>query len=421
MSTSAVRRYALPLVAALAVLALVLAVMRLVDPPGVGVGGSGSAGEPPVLRLASWQGAQRGAADPRYRLTTELTDERSSAPVLRVTTAPDTDWAAVSAAVGHEVRPGPGGGWNVAQDVVVSSDGLSSTVEAEPALGAARDRARAVLTALGLAADAATETAADGVVTLTVDPEVDGRPTTGFTTTVSANAQTVQWGQGWASRTREGATYPVISTREAWDVLVRSPQPMPLLACPEPAPESEESIACGGPITVTGARLGLSLQWQGEQPLLVPAWLFAVEGSSYPLVQVAVSPEYLGEPELPEPPDSGGGSDGSVGSGTVEPQPPTTVAPDEPTSQFTTVSRSADDRSLEVTFWGGVEECYAFDVQAKESARVVELLLHVQSRGAQACIELAQEHTRTVQLDEPLGLRLVVDAATGTTLLGPTR
>lgn len=421
MTTSAVRRYALPLGVALLVLALVLALVRLLDPPGEGVGGTGPGGEPPVLHLSSWFGAERGEADPRYKLATELPGERSTAPVHTVSADPDADWTAVSAAVGHDVRPGPGGSWNVAQDVTVSSEGMSSTVTVDPDLAAARDRARGVVRAAGLDPDTATETVADGLVTLTVDPETGGLPTVGLTTTVSASDRAVQWGQGWISRTREADTYPVLSAREAWDVLVHTPLPMPLMACPEPVPDTMDPVACGGPITVTGARLGLSLQWQGEEPLLVPAWLFAVEGSPNPLVQVAVDPTYLGEPE---PVTGGGGTGGSVGSGTVKPEPPTTVAPDqpeEPVSQFTAVTRSADDRSLEVTFWGGVEECYDFDVQAEESPRAVALSLTVRSRGAQACIELAQEHTRTVSLDEPLGLRLVVDATTGKTLLGPTR
>ena len=422
MTTSALRRYVLPLAVAVGVLALVLAVVRLVDPPGEGVGGSGgpgSGGEPPVLRLASWLGAERGAADPRYHLATDLPAERSRASVQLVQPDPDTDWAALSAAVGLEVRPGPGGSWNVARDVAVSSDGMTSTVEVDPRLVVARDRARAVLEALGIDPDAGAETAAAGQVTLSVDPPVDSRPTTGFTTTVTASDEGVLWGQGWASRTRGGDTYPVLSANEAGDGLVRTPLPMPLRAGPQPVPDTMDPLACGGPVTVTAARLGLSLQWQGERPLLVPAWLFSVEGSPHPLAQVAVDPAYLAAPEPGT--GSGGGSSGSVGSGTVEPQPPTTVSPDEPASQFTAVTRSADDRSLEVTFWGGVEECNAFDVPATETARTVELTLRVRPRGAQACIELAQQHTRTVQLGEPLGLRTVVDAATGTTLLGPTR
>lgn len=421
MTSSAVRRYVVPAGIAALVLAVVLSVMRLVDPPGAGVGGGTvGGGEPPVLHLASWAGAERGAADPRYHLATELPEERTSAPVHTVAEDPDADWAALSAAVGHEVRPGPGGSWNVAQDVVVSSDGMTSTVEVDPPLGAARDRARSLLRAAGLDPSAATESAAAGQVTLSVEPEVDGRPTTGFTTTVSATAEGVQWAQGWASRTREGPTYPVVSAREAWDVLVRSPLPMPLMACPEPVPDTMDPVTCGGPVTVTGAQLGLSLQWQGEEPLLVPAWLFAVQGSPTPLAQVAVDPAFLGEPE-PATGGGSGGSGGSVGSGTVTPEPGTDPAPDQPQSRFTTVTRSGDDLSLEVTFWGGVEACYAYEVRAREGAEVVELTLEERSRGAQACIEIAEEHTRTVELAEPLGVRRVVDAVTGETLLGPTR
>jgi hypothetical protein len=74
-----------------------------------------------------------------------------------------------------------------------------------------------------------------------------------------------------------------------------------------------------------------------------------------------------------------------------------------------------------VTFWGGVADCYVYTVLAIETADVVELRLQERPRaGAKVCIELAQEHTRTVQLTAALGGREVVDAQTGDTLLAPS-
>lgn len=120
---------------------------------------------------------------------------------------------------------------------------------------------------------------------------------------------------------------------------------------------------------------------------------------------------------------AGGGSPGNPGSTEVPPtsEPPSQPAPDAPMSQFTSVTRDPDDLSVSVRFWGGVEDCYRYTVDAAEDADVVTLTLREKRTTDGPCIELAQEYDRTVQLEKPLGLRRVVDAKTGETLLGPTR
>lgn len=283
-----------------------------------------------------------------------------------------------------------------------------------------REIGRTVLAASGVDPDAAHEQSVGPAQFMAVDPVVDGMRTAGFTTTVTVMGTTVQSAQGWFASTEQGATYPVMTAKEAWDALVRTPLPMPLVACPEPGPEGQDPVACGGPVTVTGARLGLSLQWSGEQPLLVPSWLFDVEGSPQPLVQVAVEPAYVqasGDVPTSAP---GGGGPGSTGSAAPPSAPSTEPGPDEPMSRFTSVRRGADDSSLEVRFWGGVEDCYEYAVRAAESADTVALSLSERTTFDGACIDMAQEYDRTVRLDEPLGGRRVVDADTGETLLGPT-
>lgn len=125
----------------------------------------------------------------------------------------------------------------------------------------------------------------------------------------------------------------------------------------------------------------------------------------------------------------GGGVPGSVGSAAPGDPVPTDpgdtgaepVDPQAPLSRFVAVTRTADDRGLVVSFYGGVETCYRYAVGAAEGPQVVRLELEETRRGSQPCIELAQEYTLTVRLDEPLGVRRVVDATTGETLLGPTR
>lgn len=130
----------------------------------------------------------------------------------------------------------------------------------------------------------------------------------------------------------------------------------------------------------------------------------------------------LGVLALSDPGDSsgtvspgGGGSDAVPGSpGTATPSEP---AQDQPMTRFTAVTSGPDDTTLEVSFWGGVEECYRYTVRARESADVVRLTLDEKRTHDGPCIELARQYDRTVPLDTPLGDRRVVDAETGETLL----
>jgi hypothetical protein len=189
--------------------------------------------------------------------------------------------------------------------------------------------------------------------------------------------------------------------------------PMTAMACPAPPPGQSVPMSCGGPVTVTGARLGLSVQQDSDGVLLVPSWLFDVTGSAQPLVQLAVQPRLLrAAPGAPG--GSGGGLPGV--SGTAQPVPP------GPPSRFSSVTRGSDDRSLQVTFWGGVPECYSYAVRAVEDHQAVRLrVTETRDPGNRVCIDLAVEVKRTVHLEAPLGLRLVLDAVTGEVLLGPTR
>jgi hypothetical protein len=120
---------------------------------------------------------------------------------------------------------------------------------------------------------------------------------------------------------------------------------------------------------------------------------------------------------------AGGGSPGNPGSTEAPPTsgPTSQPDPDAPMSRFTSVTRTADDLSVSVRFWGGVRDCYRYTVDATEDTDVVTLTLREKRTTDKPCIELAQEYDRTVPLEKPLGLRRVVDEKTGETLLGPTR
>jgi len=177
---------------------------------------------------------------------------------------------------------------------------------------------------------------------------------------------------------------------------------------------------------VTGATFGRSMQWEGagERPLLVPSWLFDIKGATQPIAIVAVDPAYLADP-LPTDPGSGtSGPGGAVpGSpGTADPGTPVapvapSVEPSASTSRFDGVALVDAGAALRVSFYGGVDSCYSYDIVATESADQVTLRLAETSKG-EVCVDMAQQYERTVQLAKPLGNRTVVDADTGSQLLG---
>jgi hypothetical protein len=96
------------------------------------------------------------------------------------------------------------------------------------------------------------------------------------------------------------------------------PGPDPIPASPMPCPTPE-------PVKVTGAVLGLELSFDGigaGSEVLVPAWFFSTEGSTYPTTAIAVDPSFLADPTVPSgSADTGSGSagSGSAGSGGVAP------------------------------------------------------------------------------------------------------
>jgi hypothetical protein len=103
------------------------------------------------------------------------------------------------------------------------------------------------------------------------------------------------------------------------------------------------------------------------------------------------------------------------------PEPSAGPNPDDRMSRFVSVRPGAEQTTLEVRFWGGVETCYEYSVRTDESDRVVRLRLVERARSKGPCIELAQQYVLTVHLQDPLRGRRVVDADTGETLLAPTR
>ena len=150
-------------------------------------------------------------------------------------------------------------------------------------------------------------------------------------------------------------------------------------------------------------------------PLLVAAAVLGIVGTV-----LAVAQPWNGSTTLTAP--GGGGSDGSTGSGAIA-APSATPSddqapgrPGDPRGRFTAVRLAADGTSLDVTFWGGVDTCYRYEVRADEDEQAVVLSLAEDRRTDGPCIDLAQEYRRTVRLGEPLGDRVLRDGETGTAL-----
>jgi hypothetical protein len=278
-------------------------------------------------------------------------------------------------------------------------------------------------------------------VTFTVDPTVDGLPTVGYDTAVSVTASRIVDARGLLGPVVDGRDYPVLSARAAYDRLTRTVMMRPMIACMAP-PAKQDPMLCGGPLVVTGARFGLSLQYDGTSPLLVPSWLFDVKGSDRPIAQVAVDPAYLAPPSNP----CGDGREcatpepcNTCVTGAPTPVPMTATASpftDEPVDPPLTPSmqptvndllpipagilrvvEGTDHQSLEVTYGSQDDrDCRSLRPDTKETNTSVELVL-TSLGDVLRPMDLRRTCKVTVQLSAPVGNRSVLDGRTGKVLL----
>ncbi|MEU5132404.1 MULTISPECIES: hypothetical protein [Streptomyces] len=238
------------------------------------------------------------------------------------------------------------------------------------------------------------------------DPKVDGLPTYGWSTGVQVGPDgEVTGGSGHLKALEKGDTYPVVGADEALKQLNeesrgRGDGGRDIGGCATPAPLEGEQKSPSDPQcvpsngkrapveqTVEDARLGLALNHVDGRPTLVPTWLFTVKqapgGPENTVTRIAVDPEFVEKPQTPTP-----SGDRKV------------------------TSYGADGRTLDVTFWGGV--CSTYTASARESAGQVRITVTEKPQeGKKACIMIAKELTRTVELEKPLGDRTVIDAASG--------
>jgi len=322
----------------------------------------------------------------------------------------------------------------------------------------ARRLARPVFDAVGVPVEDARLTAGPGSYTLTVDPAVSGRPTTGLPTVVVVEGRSIESAQGWLARPEAGAAYPVITAKQAFEALGREPSGIgsPAGTAIEPAPpvrpsEPDKPIgqpclppagtpapgACTGTVLeVVGARFGYSLQWQGADPVLVPSWLFDLARSAGTVAQVAVEPDYLAptspgpgaaEPRNTASPDPDAPVTGPAGPvGTPVPDPggsgPAPPPGAESYNGLTRITRAvvgADGTTLTLTVNGGpaAGPCRTvYTAWAKRDGNRV--VIAVQGEVAEPFAEVrcntrGNARTVTLRLDGPVAGRTLVDGATG--------
>lgn len=197
-----------------------------------------------------------------------------------------------------------------------------------PSEADARAAADRVLTALGMSDARVTVWPGDPMASVQASPRVQGLDTVGLGTYLQVDGDgDITWADGHLPDVAAGASYPVISAQAGFDKLLEPPRMMMDICMARE--DGEPGCAELPPAEVTGGTLGLLLDYDGDHPVLVPAWLYDVKDQPEPVAQIAVDPSFLAPPpavdDKPMPVDGGDGtgSSGSSGDvGTVEPVPP---------------------------------------------------------------------------------------------------
>jgi hypothetical protein len=76
-------------------------------------------------------------------------------------------------------------------------------------------------------------------------------------------------------------------------------------------------------------------------------------------------------------------------------------------------SYRTDDRTLILSFWGGVCSGYSASADTSAPGTVKVTVTGKERKPGQICITIAKRFEEKVTLDKPLGERTVVDATTG--------
>ncbi|MFD7247919.1 hypothetical protein [Streptomyces massasporeus] len=236
-------------------------------------------------------------------------------------------------------------------------------------------------------------------------PEVGGLPTHGWTTGINVGSDgEVVGGSGQLKTPVKGDTYPVVGAEKALELMNGQPKSdhrMGIGGCASPVPlEDRLEQPCEQPsggtsgqdtVTVESAVFGLAAHVVDGRQALVPSWLFEVTAPGaqdpFTVTYPAVEPKYLASPEPSEPSDKPTSAPG-----------PREVKVD---------GYRAEGAELTVTFTGGV--CADYDVKASEKGDEVTVSVTSTPWPDKVCVMIAKQFQKTVQLDEPLGDRAVVN------------
>ncbi|WP_406461900.1 hypothetical protein OHB07_10085 [Streptomyces sp. NBC_00111] len=334
-------------------------------------------------------------------------DGDGSGPVLRVIKQAPGTWTFA--------RYGSGGTDACESPTVCAKDTRPDTGTGSPVSEKAAEAAAApVLKAVGqerAALDA--DQVMGSVRVVNADPVVGGLPTYGWSTGVQVGAGgEIVGGSGHLKGLEKGDSYPVMgaddtlkqlnaeSARASKGGIGGCATSVPLED--DLAPEPDCGASGGTPpdttVTVEKAEFGLAARYADGEQILVPSWLFSVRpeggGPESTVAQVAVDPEHMTR-------------------GSTPPSPEPTKDPESSGTEIT--SYSADGRTLEVTFWGGV--CSTYTARATEDGTTVRVTVTASTPDPEkVCILVAEEQTRTVTLDAPLDGRKVVDTRSGETV-----
>ena len=355
-----------PLAASLLVVLLLVGVALAVRDTGRSDSGSGPGGTPPLLHLSTPSGAValdavsagrsryvpagplpagRPQPDAVYRFGADRAPAglvRRLASALSVPGTPARTPTGWQLGIDHRiltVRDGGGWAWTLGPSEVVADSPVQCVRapcpfetpnsdskdrgQPAPSPAIAERIATAALTALGLPAEDLTTAGTGPLRQVRAPRPVGGLDTDGFSTTLSIGAdRRIYAGTGWLGQAaRKGPSYPLVSAAEAYKRLQDPPYPEILLC----RPQKGGGCAPTPQVRVTGAKLGLMMASDSARPLLVPAWLFRIEGQVDPVAVVAIESRYLSTPATPKPPNSTG-QDPGTGGGSL----PQSVAPAAP-------------------------------------------------------------------------------------------
>ena len=176
---------------------------------------------------------------------------------------------------------------------------------------------------------------------------------------------------------------------------------LPLLTARAAFAELATQRPCGGPeecgqLTVTGAQPGAVTVDTSRGPARVPAWQFTVAGLGWQVSEVAVARSALAV--LP-------------GHGPIPPAGRNTPG----VSGLTAVS--ADGRTLTLSFFGSACDAAWGAYRYESGGTVVAGSWEQPSAGDTACPAVGMPRTARMTLTRPLGVRVVLDVASGLPLV----